>query len=63
MRNEYLTGNQTTWRNTDTRIKQLTFCEQDLQRRIAILERGGGEGFNDFINHLSNVEELKHEKE
>ena len=63
MRNEYLTGNQANWANTDTRIKPLTFYEQDSHRRLAIHEMGGGEEFNDYINHLSNVEELKHEKE
>ena len=62
MRNEYLTGNQTACTNTDTRIKPLTFYEQDSHRRLAIHEMGGGEEFNDYINHLPNVEELKHEK-
>ena len=63
MRNGYLDGNQNTWTNTDTRIKPLTFYEPDLHRRISIHELGGGgPGFNDFINHLENVEELKHEK-
>ena len=63
MRNGYLNGNQTTRAHTDTRVKPLTFYEQDLHRRIAIREMGGGEEFNDFIIHLANVEELKHEKE
>ena len=62
MRTEYLYGNRTTWTYTDTRIKPLTFYEQDLQHRIAIHELGGEEGFNDFANHLANVEELKREK-
>ena len=62
MRNEYLDGNQTTWNNTDTRIKPSTFYEQDLHQRFAIRELGGREEFNDYINHLPNVEELKHEK-
>ena len=66
MRNEYLNGNQTTWTNMDTGIKPLTFYEPDLQQRISIRELGcvwwwWGE-FNDFINHLANVEESKHEK-
>ena len=62
MRNEYLNGNQTTWTNTDTRIKPLTFYEPDIQQRIAIHELGGEEEFNDFANHLANVEESKREK-
>ena len=60
---EYLRGNQTTWANTDTGISPLTSCEPDLQQRIAIREmEGGGGEFNDFINHLGNMEELNHEK-
>ena len=62
MRNEYLRGNTTTWSNTDTGIKPLTFYEQDLQQRIDIHELGGEEELNDFINHLANAEEVKHEK-
>ena len=62
MRNKYLMGNTTAWSNTDTRITPLTFYEQDSQQRIDIHEMGGGEELNDFINHLSNVEEVKHEK-
>ena len=62
MRNEYLRGNNTTWSNTDTRITPLTFYEQDLQHRIAIHDLGGEAEHNDFINHLENVEEVKHEK-
>ena len=41
MRNEYLRGNQTTWANTDTRIRPLTFYEPDLRQRIAIRDMGG----------------------
>ena len=52
MRNEYLRGDQTTWGNTDTGIKPLTFYEPDLQQRIAIREMGGGDEYNDFIIHL-----------
>ena len=62
MRNAYLSGNQTTWANTDTRLRPLMFYEPDLHRRIAIHVMGGGGEFNDFINHLGNMEELKHEK-
>ena len=62
MRNEYLRGNTTTWNNTDTRIEPLEFYEQDSQQRIAIHEMGWGEELNDFINHLSNADEVKHEK-
>ena len=62
MRNAYLTGNRTTWDNTNTRIKPLTFYERDLQHRIDIHVMGWAAEFNDFINHLANVEELKHEK-
>ena len=41
MRNGYLRGNHTTWANTDTRIRPLTFYEPDLQQRIDILEQRG----------------------
>ena len=41
MRNEYLRGNQTTWANTDARIRPLTSYEPDLHRRIAIRELWG----------------------
>ena len=62
MRNEYLRGNQTTWANTDARIRPLTFYEPDLQRRIAIRELGEEDEFNDFTNHLGNMKELQHEQ-
>ena len=62
MRNEYLRGDQTTWANTDTGIRPLTFYEPDLHRRIAIRELGWGDEFNDFVNRLGNTNDLKHAK-
>ena len=41
-------------------ILLLKFYETDLQRRIDIRELRWG--FNDFVNHLGNTEELKREK-
>ena len=62
MRNGYLRGNQTARANTDTWIRPLTFYEPDLQRRIAILDLGGGDAFNDFTDRLWNMGEAKREK-
>ena len=59
MSNEYLRWNQTTRANADTILRPLTFYEPDLQRRIAIHELGWEDEFNDFVNNLGNMKELK----
>ena len=62
MRNEILNKNQTTWANADTRIKPRTFYAPGINRKISIREMGGGEAFNDFTDHLGDMEDLKHEQ-
>ena len=62
MRNVILNRNPTTWRNTDTRLTPHAFYDPTLNQKIAIREMGGEEAFNDFADHLWNMEESEHEK-
>ena len=62
MRNGYLNGGQTAWAYTYTGIKQLAFLRTIFTLSNPYL-RDGEEGFNDFADHLTNVEALKREKE
>ena len=62
MRDEILNGNPTTRENTDTWVKSQTFYEPNLNRRIAIRDLGGEEAFNDFMDRLGNMGDLKTRK-
>ena len=62
MRNKFLNRNKTTWANADTRVNPQTFYELGLNQKIAIREMGGDAAFSDFVDHLWNMGDLKHEK-
>ena len=61
MRNEIPNRRKTSRPNTDTRPNSRGFYDPGLNRQIANREPGV-EAFNDFMDHLSQVGELKHEE-
>ena len=62
MRSEIPNRNKSTGPHTDTRLNSAEFYEPCLNRQIAIRELVGGEAFNDFMEHISQVRELKHDE-
>ena len=61
MRNAILNRNQTTWTNTDARTSHRAFYEPTHNQPVAIREMGWVGAFNDFMENIGNVEELKPE--
>ena len=62
MRNGISNRNITTRPNADTRLTPKEFRGPDINQQIAIREPGGVAAFNDFVGHLSQVEELRREE-
>ena len=61
MRNGISNRTKTTWPNTDNRLNSDEFYEPGINRQIDIQELGWVDALNDFMEHLSQVGELKHE--
>ena len=64
MRNVILNRNRKTWGSADTRLTHQAFYEPTINHKIATRELGGWGGvpFNDFVDRLWHMGELKYEK-
>ena len=62
MRYEIPNRNQTPCNNTDKRTSPDAFYEPTQNREIDIREMGGIGAFNDLMEQLGNMEELKREE-
>ena len=61
MPNGILSGMQTTWTSIDTRLNPLGYYDPELNQKIAIHGQEWTGDFNDFMEYLWKVSELRHD--